>query len=245
MIKIAICDDEKTITAELENALIKICKTLNVKCEIDVFYTGEDLCKCLEAGTNYDLIFLDIVFAKNKINGVEVGRQIRFVHKNDLVSIVFISWETEYSMQLFDVYPLNFLIKPLDYKKIEQVVKIYLKLARRWAQNFFYKTGYTTLKVQIKDIVFCESVKRKVVLHLKDGRKEAFYGTLKSIYQEQLQNFDFLFIHASYIVNYDYVATLKYDELLLTNNTSLPISQNKRKEISEACIAILERRTTG
>jgi len=69
------------------------------------------------------------------------------------------------------------------------------------------------------------------MLYLADGRKEEFYGTLKEVYQEQLQRFDFILIHASCIVNYDYIAIAKYDEMVLIDSiTSLPISQPKRKE---------------
>jgi DNA-binding LytR/AlgR family response regulator len=51
---------------------------------------------------------------------------------------------------------------------------------------------------------------------LADGKKEEFYGTLKEIFTEQLQRFDFLLIHASYAVNYDYIAAIKYGEVVLT-----------------------------
>jgi DNA-binding LytR/AlgR family response regulator len=78
---------------------------------------------------------------------------------------------------------------------------------------------------------------------LVDGRKEEFYGTLKEVYEEQLQDFDFLFIHASYVVNYEYIAMVKYSEVILTSGKApLPISKPKRAEIREVYCAMLERR---
>ena len=73
MVMVAICDDEKKICAELETALTRIFGEHNVEAEIDVFYSGEELCRHLEKGTHYDLIYLDIEFAKEELNGVEVG----------------------------------------------------------------------------------------------------------------------------------------------------------------------------
>jgi len=93
MIFVAVCDDELKIGAELEGALINIFGKRSIKYEIDVFYTGEELCKEMETGKHYDLIFLDIEFAQTEINGVDVGRLIRDVHHNYLASIVYISWE--------------------------------------------------------------------------------------------------------------------------------------------------------
>jgi len=240
---VAICDDEKRMCAELENALVNMLGKQNIKCEIDVYFTGEELYAKMEDGAHYDLIFLDIEFAKYAINGVEVGRLIREAYRNDLTSIVYISWEMKYSMQLFDIRPLNFLIKPLDYEKVEQAVATYLRIAGLQVGEFTYKVGHSTHKVQVKNIVYLQSDKRKLILHLADGRKEDFYGTLKGVYQEQLRQFDFIFIHASCIVNYDYIAVAKYDEMVLIDGiTSLPISQPKRKEVREAYCEIIEKR---
>jgi len=240
---VAICDDEKKICAELESALIDIFHKQNIKYEIDVYFTGEELCAKMENGAHYNLIFLDIEFAKNAINGIEVGKHIREAHRNEMVAIVYISWEMKYSMKLFDVRPFHFLIKPLDYQRVEQVLKTYLSISKLWSRDFAYKIGHDTYKVYIRDIVYVQSVKRKLILHLADGRSQEFYGTLKDVYQEQLQGFDFLFIHAAYVVNYDYIAAVKYDELVLTNSTTpLPISQPRRKEVREAYYLIMEKR---
>ena len=240
---IAVCDDEKRIGAELETALMDILGSLNIKYEIDVYFTGEELCSRLEAGAHYNLIFLDIEFAANAINGVEVGKFIREKHRDNMTSIVYISWEQKYSMQLFDIRPLSFLIKPLEYKKVEQVIQTYLETEGLWAEDFTYKIGHDIFKVKIRDILYLQSVRRKIILHFANGKKEEFYGTLKTIYQEQLQRFDFLFIHSAYVVNFDYVESIKYNELTLAGSkTPLPISQHRRKEVREKCLEIMKKR---
>ena len=243
MLMVAVCDDEQRIGAELEAFLIDILKKLDVKHEIDVYFTGEGLCRQMEAGSHYDLIFLDIEYAKNEVNGVEVGRLIREAHHNNIVSIVYISWEKQYSMQLFDIRPLNFLIKPLKYDVIEKTIRTYLDIAGLWSQEFTYKKGHDTCKVPVKDIIYLESRDRKLILNLLGGRKEEIYGSLRDAYSDHLKRFDFLYIHASYLVNFDYITSIKYDRLFITSNMfELPISQNKRKEVREAYYEIMKRR---
>jgi len=148
----------------------------------------------------------------------------------------------KYAIELFDIRPLHFLIKPLEDQKIEQVIKTYLEISEYWHGTFTYKVGHDIFKIQLRDIMYLESIDRKIILHLSDGRKEAFYGALKDVYHEQLERFDFLFIHAKYAVNYDYMTTLKYSELILTNGTVLPISQPRRVDVRDAYIAIIEKR---
>ena len=244
MIIVAICDDDTKIGAELERVLIEIFGKLNINYEIDVFFSGGELYRNIEQGTHYDLIFLDIEFAKGEINGVEVGRLIRDTHQNYTTSIVFISYEKNYALQLFEIQPLHFLVKPLEYEKIEEVVRMYLKTSGLWSGTFTYKKGQDTFKVRIKDIVYLESLDRKLIIHFADGNKDDFYGSIKEVYQDQLKRFDFLYIHNSYVVNYDYLTALKFNQVLLADCAEpLPISKHRRNEIREVYYEILKRRT--
>ena len=244
MIHIAICDDETKICGELEQSLIDIFDIQNIKYEIDVFFTGEELKQKMESGFHFDLIFLDIEFANDEVSGIDIGHFIRNIHHNYITSIVFISWEKKYALQLFDVQPLNFLVKPIKYEKLEKVVKSFMKLAGLWTGVFTYKIGPDTFKVQTKNIAYLENRKRKVILHLSDGRKEDFYGSLKDIYEEQLKDLDFLFIHASYVVNYDYITALMFNQVSLIDiDTPLPISKHRTIEVREHYYKIMNRRT--
>ena len=243
MILVCICDDEKEITTDLERVLFHIFDKLNIEHEIDVLSSSEKLYQKMEKGTHYDLIFLDIEFTSDTINGVEVGQLIRDVHRNHLVSIVYISWKKNYALQLFDIQPLNFLIKPLEREKVEEVVRKYLKITGLMSGTLIFKKGRDTFKVPIRDIVYLENYERKVIIHLSDGRTEEFYGSLKEIYEENLKKFDFLFIHASYAINYDYVTTLQFDQVfLLGRQKSLPISKHRAIEVREHFYEIVKRR---
>jgi len=240
---IAICDDEMTICGSLETILINILTKLAINYEIDVFSTGEEICQKINDGANYDLMFLDIELAKEKIGGIEIGNFIREVQNNHLMSIVYMSWHEKYAMQLFKIRPLDFLVKPLQADRIEEVVETYLKIAEFWSGNFTYQIGHDVFNEQIKNIVYFESVGRKLIIYLANGHNKEFYGTLKEVYQQQLEKYDFLFVHAKYVVNFDYIEQIKYNELTLVNYPmTLPISQPKRKEVRTHYMNILEKR---
>lgn len=50
------------------------------------------------------------------------------MYDDEITQIVYISGKSEYALELFDINPLNFLVKPLNYEKIEKVINKYLKL---------------------------------------------------------------------------------------------------------------------
>ena len=239
-LQVAICDDEKHICSELETALRKMLLECNVSHEIDVFSSAEKLCRTIESQAQYDLVFLDIEFAKNEINGVEAGRIIR--GGGEVISIVFISWEKEYSLQLHKLHPFDFLIKPLDYEEVRQLIHSFLNQHRITTEDFTYKTRMETRRVKIRDIVYVESSNLTVTLHLSGGRKESFYGILKDVFSDQLQNANFLHIHASYAVNYQYVSALTRSSVRLSTGVVLPVSKQKKDEVEATYFAIMERR---
>ncbi|MDE7311231.1 MAG: GHKL domain-containing protein [Eubacterium sp.] len=74
----------------------------------------------------FDLIFLDIVL--DKMNGVEAGRIIREQMEDNTTQIIFISSKENYTLQLFKIRPFDFLVKPVHYEHIEQVMDAYIKL---------------------------------------------------------------------------------------------------------------------
>jgi len=244
-ISVVICDDESRVAFGLESLLVDIFNKLSLRYEIDVYYSAAKLYQAMECEQHYDLIFLDIEFAKEEINGVEVGRLIRDVKRNNDASIVYISWEMKYSMELFDTQPLNFIIKPLTYEKIEKVVMKYLELVGLWKSCFTYKVGQDLYKVKVKNIMYLESIDRKLIIHLADGSQNEFYGSLKTIYHEQLQKYDFLYIHSAYVVNYDFVTHYAYEELRLDDiGFSFSISQGRRTDIRTRYHAIMRKRRT-
>lgn len=229
MLRIAICDDEKIICRQLEDMLLDIGKNANQEIEIDVYYSGEKLCNLLNKGENYDVIFLDIEL--NQINGVEIGKKIREEFNDESTQIVYISSKESYAMDLFEVRPLNFLIKPLNETKIEATILKAVMLLDKENHYFNYKNSNVTFSVPLKDILYFESHGRKVNIFLNDEIK-SFYGKLSSV-EEQIDNKDYIMIHKSYLINFNHVIEHTYEYVKMSNQEVLTISQNNRKAVRE------------
>lgn len=229
MLRVAICDDEKTICTWLEDMVLEIGKGTNQEIETEVYYSGEELCNYLYEGNRYDLIFLDIELYK--INGVEVGKIIREKLKDELTQIVYISGNESYAMKLFEIRPLNFLIKPFNKEKIEDVLLKALKLLHKENKFFEYKNNNITFSIFLKDILYFESHGRKVNIIL-NNEKKSFYGKLSTV-EEQIHNQDFIMIHKSYLINLNHCIEYTYEYVKMSNEEILTISQNNRKSVRE------------
>lgn len=246
MLKIAICDDDNYICTQVESILLDLSKNLSQRLEVEIFYSGESLFKFISSGVYFDMIFLDIEL--EKLSGVEVGKKIRDELNNETTQIVYISGKNSYAMELFDIRPLNFLIKPLQEEKIESVVKKALDLAERGNRVFEYKIGRVNNRVPIKNILYFESNGKKVRIAIRDAVYE-FYDKLIEI-EQRLDNQDFIPIHKSYLINYYHVIEYQYEYVKMSNDIILPISQRNRKSVRDRLLerrrkSLLQRRKKG
>ena len=64
------------------------------------------------------------------------------------------------------------------------------------------------------------------------NKEDKFYGSLENIYL-QLNKYNFLLIHKSYLINPIHVRKCTYESVEMSNHIVLPIAQSKRKEIRE------------
>ena len=88
--------------------------------EVESYYDGEHLIEQLNNGAYYDFIFLDIHLTA--MNGVDVGKWIREELKDYKTFIIYISSDISYAMELFQVQPFDFLIKPLKPEQVYNVI---------------------------------------------------------------------------------------------------------------------------
>lgn len=228
-INTAICDDVKEIRAELKEMLRQSFEENGITYgKINTMQSGEELCSELQKA-DYDIVFLDIELTG--VNGVETADYIREELKNDNIQIVFISAYSNYSINLHEYRPFNFLIKPLDYEMVNRVIKKYKSLYIHENKIFTYKKGHEFFHVPLSKVMYIEGNGRRVTV-TTGGCTDTFYATMSDIYTD-IGNKKFLYIHKSIIINYDYIRKMEYDSVIMEDGKTFSISQSRRKKIRE------------
>ena len=237
MISITICDDEPGTCSDIENIILNYTHSHAIETEIEIFYSGETLYESMEKGYRTDLLFLDIQLFE--MNGVEVGKKIREQLGNEKISIIYISSKETYAMSLFQVRPLDFLIKPITQKTVNETIDKYIRLNNLMKNDFFFHIGKSIQRLYLDEIFYFACNGKKIEIHTEAG-VTTFYGTMQEVV-EQVDGKGFWTIHKSYIVNSSYVSIYKYDAVQMTDGTILPISQKYRK-LMKSCLTELYRK---
>lgn len=229
MIEIAICDDEIVITSKIENILEELSEEMGIKVEIDVFYDGKTLVNYIKDGKKYDLIYMDIEMREQ--DGISAASEIREIDKN--VFLIYITSHESFAKDVFELNAYGFITKPIDlgiFRKYFEAVKDELTIR---PQYFRYQYNKVVYRISLDEIIYFQSDRRVTYIITENGSKKC-YGKLNDIECRLLQsNIVFFRIHQSFLVNPQYIIAYFYDSMELRDGTTLSISENRRKKVSE------------
>ncbi len=120
IIKIAICDDNKSDLKKTKEVAVEVLEIKNIKYKITEFNNPYELIDLSEV---YDIIFLDVEMPV--LSGIETGKRIKERNKNCV--IFFVTNHGRYIDDAFDVRPLRFWEKPLDVYRVRYGIDSALK----------------------------------------------------------------------------------------------------------------------
>lgn len=228
--RIAVCDDDRKFCYKMKEILEQYEETKGICIELDLFFDGNELCRRLKTGEQYHLIFLDVLM--RQLNGVETGKFIRKVMEDYDTRIIYVSCDEDHAVELFQNQPTNFLKKPVQAQAIFQNLDAIQKRDRENQKQFFYKQGKLIHEIPYSEIIYYQSMGRKIQIHTPKQIYE-YNGKLSQLLREGIPS-NFICIHKSYIVNRDYISGKMYDKVYLKGEKIwLSISQKYRKSVRE------------
>ena len=118
MMRIAICDDEEAQRALVEKYLREWSEIHSIALEAVAFSNAEQFLFVWEEDKLYDLLILDIEMGK--ISGMDLARRIR--EENEEIPIIFITGYENYMAQGYEVFAMQYLLKPMYKDKLFTVL---------------------------------------------------------------------------------------------------------------------------
>ncbi len=192
MIRIAICDDDPQVVKTIKDFL---SDSPEFNCD---YYPSSNELKtsiCKQTAT-YQIYLLDIEMPN--FNGLEIAKLIR---QNDLNAlIVFITSHDHYVQEAFDVCTFNYLVKPIDFTKLQQVLDVAKQYLAKNEQAFRFHYNHNYYTVEYARILYIEKFKRQNVLYTTDGERYLFNMTLYDL-KKHLDDMIFANVQRSIIVN--------------------------------------------
>jgi len=238
MIDTIIIDDEPYCCEMLSLLLQKHCPEVNV---VGTCLTGMQAINEIQK-KKPQLVFLDIEMPD--MNGFDVLKKLYEIN----FQIIFATSYDQYAIKAIKFSALDYLLKPIDEEELKLAVKrtiqnllpsvsqqleILLQKIRPSLVNskIALPTTEGLQMVPIDTIISCSSDSNYTIFFLKGKQKIVVSRTLKEI-EELLDEYSFIRVHHSYLVNLDEVKKYIRGEggyLLMSDGSSIDVSRSKKE----------------
>ena len=112
MLSIAVCDDEIIECCNMAGKLKNILEEMKIPYKIRQFQSGRELLLALES---FDIVFLDIMM--QGLDGMKTAQIFRRKVPDKI--LIFVSVSTKYVFDAYDVEAFQYLLKPVDDRKLK------------------------------------------------------------------------------------------------------------------------------
>lgn len=245
MIKAVIVEDEKYSRKQLKALLNKYCRNVELIGEAG---NAQDGAKLILA-SKPDLIFLDIQMPKE--SGFEMLASLGSYE----FDVIFVTGHDQYGIQAIKCSALDYLVKPVDPEELVKAVNKAEAKQIKGNLNQQLSNMHNTLVnpnkqehhiiIPVEADYYFADPSKIMYIEASGNYSKLFFvkGTpmlvSKSIgfFEDVCFDYGFVRVHQSYLVNKRFINRLNRgkftDELLLTDDTSVPVSFRKREYVRQ------------
>ncbi len=225
MLSIAVCDDEVIECCNMEKRIKRVMEEMKIPCIIRQFRSGGELLQTLES---FDIVFLDIIM--QEMDGMKTAQLFRRKAFDKI--LIFVSSSREYVFEAYDVEAFQYLLKPVEDRKLKSVLQKAVQKTERRSQEFIIVSRERQKKkLFLDDIYYFEIQGRIVDAHGPEGIF-TYYEQIGEL-ENKLRDKGFFRCHKSYLINLKYVDGYNRQEVILENGERIVIAKRRYEEFCQ------------
>lgn len=169
-----------------------------------------------------ELVFLDINMPN--LTGMELARLLQ-EQPGQIPKIVFTTAYNHYAIEGYKVNAVDYLLKPFSYEEFLRAANKVLQITEEASNNFqtvaaddefiFLKVEYQWVRIALKEILYIESLKDYVKVHLDDSQKGVLSLISLKALEEKLPLAKFMRVHRSFIVSLDKINAITKNSIFI------------------------------
>lgn len=182
-----------------------------------------------------DLVFLDINMPN--LTGMELARLLQ-EQPGSLPKIVFTTAYNHYAIEGYRVNAVDYLLKPFSYEEFLRAANKVLQLTEETSNDnlqtnpeddfIFLKVEYQWVKVNLKDILYIESLKDYVKVHLENSDKALMSLISLKALEEKLPSSKFMRMNRSFIVSLEKISAISKNSIFI-NKTEITVGEQYKE----------------
>lgn len=190
--------------------------------EVSVYSDADSLLADIDnKRIQYDLYLLDI-YMEESMNGLELARRLRKVQEEAL--ICFISTSDDFYREAYDLYAVQYLIKPVKEESLKNLLrKVQKILDREGEKKLIYSWWGKNGLIPYGKIRYISSRGHTLYIYCTNGKIQESTGKLNDL-EHQVCDDILIRCHQSFIVNIYHVEGLNGTNLIVAGE-EIPVSR--------------------
>ncbi len=226
MYRIALVDDEKIFTNQIEEYIRQYQAENSAEFQVSVFHSSTEFIASFQK--EYDLILLDVEMPE--LNGMELAHKIREV--DEQVVLMFITNMAQYAIHGYSVGALDFVTKPINYYTFAMKLTRALKrVPKKESTSILLTMADGVKRIDIKQIYYLEVQNRLLHYHTEEG-EFVVRGSLQAA-EERLSGHPFEKCNHWYLVNLMHVKEVRKN-IVVVGSHELEISRRNKTSFLKA-----------
>ncbi len=231
MLSIAVCDDEVIECCNMARKIKDILEEMKIPCIIRQFRSGGELLQALES---FDIVFLDIIM--QDLDGMKTAQIFREKASDKI--LIFVSSSREYVFEAYDVEAFQYLLKPVDDRKLKSVLQKAVLKAESRSQEFIIVSRERQKKKLFLDNIYYFEIKGRIVdVHGPEGIF-TYYEQIGEL-ENKLRDKGFFRCHKSYLINLKYVDGYNRQEVILENGEKIVIAKRRYDKFVQEVLRVM------
>lgn len=173
------------------------------------------------------IVFLDICM--DTLNGIETAERLRGGLSDSL--IVFVTTAREYALAAYPVHPFDYLIKPYDLKRLDQVLSDAFRLLNSKVEIVEIRVPHGAIHLRVDQIESAVAAGHSVALCLRDGTSVVSNAPFSEIAGQLAAYPCFLLVNRGVLINMDFVYQLLGDSVVLQSESVFPLRVRGRSDL--------------
>lgn len=184
---VLVCDDDQQIV----DSIIEELKKKSEETHVALRFYGFSQPSQIDLSLPYDIALLDIDMGET--NGIELARKLRAENGN--IVIIFITNFIQYAPEGFEVQAFRYLLKADFSAKLDSYFDSAVQEVLQRKQLVTISINSEIIDVPVNDILYLESHRRIIVMHLLDEKRPAyqFYGNITELSEKSSHSVSFVF----------------------------------------------------
>lgn len=231
--------DDEPLALKLVETFIEQTPFLQLSCSCDNAVEALSLIREKQP----DIVFLDINMPN--LSGMELARLLQ-EQSPPIPKIIFTTAYNHYAIEGYKVNAVDYLLKPFSYEEFLRASNKVLQTTEESSNHyqhiatdddfFFLKVEYQWVRISLKDVLYIESLKDYVKVHLLDSDKTVLSLISLKALEEKLPSAKFMRIHRSFIVSLDKINSISKNSIFI-GKTEITVGE----QYKEAFKTIVDR----